>query len=440
MGKLALTGGPKTVTVDRRKYRVPPVSEQAIADVVELMRKGETSVSPIVADFEREFAEFIGAKHALAVTSGTAALHSAVFAAGVGPGDEVIAPSFAFPTTATVIPAVGATTVFCDVDADTHNVDPADIARRITPKTRAIVVLHIWGNPCDMGPILELARPRGIVVIEDCSHAHGAVWQGTKVGVVGDIGCFSCQGSKILPAGEGGVLTTNNPEYYERAFILGRAEKRAELREEAWSRNFSFTGLGFKYRPHPLGIAIARDVLRHLNELNDMRDHQGAALDAALADVPAVVPQRVLPGCRRVYAYHFMRYEPEQLEGVTTETFLRALAAEGVGAGRIGYGRLHGQTLFREGFPYGPGRSMSTVSGHPVPDYANGPLPVTERLRETAFHGAPRFEVECPELIEQYAAAFRKVASAVDELLAYDKEQAGKRAAVEVSARTLNPV
>ena len=144
MGKLALMGGPKAVTLDRRRFAVPPVSEKAIAVVVELMRKGETSVSPLVAEFEREFAEYIGCEYGLALTSGTAALHTALFAAGVGPGDEVIVPSYTFPTTATTVPTLGGITVFADVDRDTMNLDPADIERKITGRTRAIVVCHVW--------------------------------------------------------------------------------------------------------------------------------------------------------------------------------------------------------------------------------------------------------------------------------------------------------
>ena len=277
-----------------------------------------------------------------------------------------------------------------------------------------------------MEPILELARPRGIAVIEDCSHAHGAMWQGKKVGSVGDVGCFSCQGSKLIAAGEGGVLTTNDRDLYERAILLGRPEKRAEIREESWTKRFAFTGVGFKYRPHPLGIAIAREQLHHLDEMNEIRDHNGATLDAGLADVADVVPQRVLPGCRRVYPYHYMRYDPDKLGGVSTETFLRALAAEGVGTGQIRYGHLHGNALFTEGFPYGTERTASSVLGQETPEFANGPLPVTEHLREYSFRAAPRLETECRELINQYLDAYHKVASAADELLAYEREYDGK--------------
>jgi dTDP-4-amino-4,6-dideoxygalactose transaminase len=426
MGKLALTGGPKAVTLDRRKFTVPPVSEEAIAAVVELMRKGETSVSPSVAEFECEFADYIGCEYALALTSGTAALHTALFAAGVGPGDEVIVPSYTFPTTATTVPPLGGIAVFADVDRDTMNLDPADIERKITGRTRAIVVCHVWGNPADMEPILALARPREIAVIEDCSHAHGATWQGKKVGAVGDVGCFSCQGSKLVAAGEGGVLTTNDRDLYERAILLGRSEKRAEIRDESWTKRFAFTGVGFKYRPHPLGIAIAREQLHHLDEMNEIRDHNGATLDAGLADVADVVPQRVLPGCRRVYPYHYMRYDPDKLGGVSTETFLRALAAEGVGTGQIRYGHLHGNALFTEGFPYGTERTASSVLGQETPEFANGPLPVTEHLREYSFRAAPRLETECRELINQYLDAYHKVASAADELLTYEREYDGK--------------
>ena len=440
MGKLALTGGTKMVTVDRAKFAVPAVSEEAIAAVVELMRKGETSNSPTVAEFEREFTDYVGCEHGMALTSGTAALHTALFAAGVGPGDEVIVPSYTFPTTSTTVPLTGGVAIFADVDRDTMNLDPVDVERKITPRTRAIMVCHVWGNPADMDPIMAICRPRGIVVIEDCSHAHGATYKGKKVGSVGDLGCFSCQGGKLVAAGEGGVLTTNNQDLYERAILMGRSEKRAEIREESWTKRFSFTGVGIKYRPHPLGIAIAREQLKHLDEMNEIRDRNGAALDAGLADVADVVPQKVLPDCRRVYAYHYMRYDPDRLGGVSIETFLKALAAEGVRTGRIGYGRLHGQPLFTEGFPYGTERTASTVLGQDPPDFANGPLPTTEHLREYTFQAAPRLQMECHELINQYLEAYHKVASAPDELLAYEKEHGGKAPKAETSGLSVNPV
>ena len=422
MGKLALLGGPKAVTLDKRRFAVPPVSEEAIAAVVELMRKGETSISPSVAEFEHEFAEYVGCEYGLALTSGTAVLQTALFAVGVGPGDEVIVPSFTFLTTATTVPAMGGITVFADVDRDTMTLDPDDIERKITGRTRAIVVCHVWGNPADMESILELARSRRIAVIEDCSHAHGATWQGKKVGSIGDVGCFSCQGSKLIAAGEGGVLTTNDRDLYERAIVLGRPEKRAEIREDSWIKRFAFTGLGFKYRPHPLGIAIAREQLHHLDEINEIRNRNGAVLDAGLADVADVVPQRVLPGCRRVYNSHCMRYDPDRLGGVSVETFLRALAAEGVGIGRMRYGHLHGNPIFTEGFPYVTKGATLSAQGHEASEFANGPLPVTEHLREYVFRAAPRLETECRELINQYLDAYHKVALAVDELLTYERE------------------
>ncbi|MBI3947230.1 MAG: DegT/DnrJ/EryC1/StrS family aminotransferase [Armatimonadetes bacterium] len=440
MAKLALMGGPKAVTLDRKQFAPQPVSEEAIAAVVALMRKGETSTSPSVAAFESEFAEYVGTKFALAVTSGSAALHSALFAAGIGPGDEVIVPSYTYGSTAAIIATAGGTAVFCDVDRETMNTDPADVARKITPRTRAFMLCHVWGNPCDMGPLLELARSRGITVIEDCSHAHGATWQGKRVGAIGDVGCFSCQGSKLVAAGEGGVLTTNNRVMYERAILLGRIEKRAEFQEDPMCQRYSLVALGIKYRPHPLAIAIARDQLHHLDEMNEIRDRQGAALESGLADIPAIAPQRVVPGARRVYAYHYMRYDPAHLGDVSLGTFLRALAAEGVSAGRNGYGRLHGEPLFLGGFPFSPGRTTYGVFGVALPPFANGPLPVTDEIRVNTFQGAPRFETECPELIAQYVEAYHKVAGSVDELRTFDREHAGKAPAPQVSTRSINPV
>ena len=440
MGKLSLTGGSKAVTVDPTQVRVPAVREAEIQAVVDLMRKGEISVSPLVEEFEAEFAEYVGCAYGLASNSGTSSIHEGLAGVGVPPGGEVITPSFTFgPAAATILAARGVP-VFCDVERETQNIDPEAVRRKITPRTHAIMVVHVWGNPCDMGPILDIAREHGLAVVEDCSHAHGATWHGKKIGSIGDVGCFSLQGSKLVKAGEGGMLTTDSREVYERAAALGRSEKIRSFPDDSPFHQCLPLGCGFKHRPHPLGMALAREQLRDLDERNEIRDSQGARLDAALAEMPGVIPQRVLPDCRRVYAYHYAGYDAAELGGVSIEVFVRALSAEGVRCGRIGYGRLHDVPLFADGSPYQEGCLGKCPYVKATAELACGPLPVTERLRTQAFSAAPRFEVECPELVDQYIDAYRKVTSAVDELRAYEKDQDGKLAAAPVSGRSMNPV
>lgn len=440
MSKLALTDGRKAVTFDRSRVSVPLVREAEIQAVVDLMRKGEISVSPLVEEFEAEFAEYIGCEYGLASNSGTSSLHQGLAGVGVPPGGEVIVPSFTFgPGAATILAARGVP-VFCDVERETHNIDPDAIRRKITPRTHAIMVVHVWGNPCDMGPIMELAREHGLAVVEDCSHAHGATWHGQKIGSIGDVGCFSLQGSKLVKAGEGGMLTTSSREVYERAAAVGRTEKIRNFPPDSPFHQCPPLGFGFKYRPHPLGMALAREQLRDLDERNEIRDQQGSRLDAALAEMPGVIPQKVLPGCRRVYAYHYAGYDADELGGVSTEVFLGALKAEGVSCGRIGYGRLHDVPLFVEGSPYQEGCLGKCPHVKATPELVSGSLPVTEHLRTESFSVAPRFEVECPELVDQYIEAYHKVTSAADELREYEKAQGGDVEAGPVSGRSMNPV
>ncbi|MBT4820724.1 MAG: DegT/DnrJ/EryC1/StrS family aminotransferase, partial [Lentisphaerae bacterium] len=350
MPKPALSGGPRTVTTAAPQS--PIVSEREIQAVVELMRKGEISVSPLVSEFEEEFASYIGCEFGLASNSGTSSLHEGLAGVGLPPGGEVIVPSYTFgPGAATILAARGVP-VFCEVDTETHCIDPEDVRRKITPNTHAIMVVHVWGNPCDMGPILDIARKHDLAIVEDCSHAHGATWHGRKIGSIGDVGCFSLQGSKLVKAGEGGVLTTNSRDVYERAAATGRTEKISTFPADSIFKQCPPLGSGFKHRPHPLGMALAREQLRDLDERNEIRDTQGTRLDAALAGMPGITPQLVLPDCRRVYAYHFSGYDETALGGLTLEVFLRALKAEGVRCSRIGYGRLHNVPLFEPGSPY----------------------------------------------------------------------------------------
>lgn len=376
------------------------------------MRKGEISFSPLVKEFERRFADYVGAKYALGVCNGTSSLHTALFAVGIKPGDEVLVPSYTF--WATVVPVVSAhgIPVFCDVDPETFCITPEEIEKHITPRTKAIMLVHVWGNPCDMDGIMAVARKHGLKVIEDCSHAHGATYHGKKVGTIGDVGCFSLQESKLLPGGEGGILVTNEEETYQRAVALGQYDRISKLPDDSPYKKYVLTGMGYKFRPHPLAMAIANAGLDELDERNEIRNNGGKLLEKELADLEFLTPQKVLPDCEREYAYHYVRYNPEKFGGVSTYTLLKALNAEGVRCGYCAYGRLHFAPLFMEGGAYGD-------CG--VHDHAE-PLPVTENLAVNTIMIAPRFEKKCDELVEQYAAAYHKIAAHMEDLIRYDRE------------------
>jgi len=417
MEKLALLGGSPTVTLDYNKIgKVPVVPEKAYKTVEGLMRRGEISFSPLVGEFEKRFGDYIGTKYALAVVNATTAIQEALFAVGVKPGDEVIVPSYTFWATVMPVVANGATPVFCDICRDTHNIDPVSIEKSITEKTKAIIVVHVWGNPVDMDAIMAIAQKHDLKVIEDASHAHGAMYKGKKVGSLGDVGCFSMQESKTLPAGEAGILVTNNQDYYERACALGHYERLYQFDDESVYKNFCMTALGFKHRVNPLAIGIADASLDHLDELNALRAKNALYLEKNIADLPFIVPQKILEGSERNYAYHYVRYIPEEFSNISIDIFLSALAKEGIICGECGYGQLHTAPVFNS-------KELGKYTlNNPAENFKQVSLPVTEELAVNTFMLAPRFETECTELIDEYIAAYHKVAENKEALLAYQKE------------------
>jgi perosamine synthetase len=428
MSNLAVLGGEKAVTLDYNKLgKRPLVNEKGLNDAVALMKKGAISQSPTVQEFEKRFANFVGAKYSVATNNGTAALDSALFAVGVEPGEEVIVPSYTFWATVVPIIAEHAVPVFCDVDPETFCADPADIERKITPKTKAIMIVHVWGNPANMDAIMKIAKKHHLGVVEDCSHAHGAKYRGTNVGLIGDVGCYSMQASKLLPAGEGGILVTNSRENYERALALGQYDRLAGLPDDSEYKRYMLTGMGHKYRPHPVAIALANAQLDDLDARNAIRNGNARMLEKLIADIPFLRPQKIYDGAEREFAYHYMYFDSGKFGGIRTITLLKALSAEGVVCGYCGYGRLHKAPLFMQGGAYGDcGEHEKAVS-----------LPVTEDLAEQTIMIAPRFENECPELVEQYAAAYHKVAANIDELAKYDKEHDFSSELKQLSGRSV---
>lgn len=254
--------------------------------------------SGIVQEFEDAFAGYVGVPRALATSSGTAALHSLYYGARIGPGDEVICCDYGFFATVTPLLQLGARPVFVDCCADgTISVASAEAA--ITDRTRAIVVTHMWGQPGQVDALRSLCDRRGLLLFEDCSHAHGARFAGQVVGSFGDGAAWSLQAQKTIWAGEGGVLATSLPDLYERALLLGHFNLRALQEIPQSSPNFAsaFTGTGLKYRAHPLGLALALPQIKTVDQLIEDRQKSAAALIDALRSVPGIeVVQSWQPG------------------------------------------------------------------------------------------------------------------------------------------------
>jgi perosamine synthetase len=253
-----------------------------------------SSAGPFVGRFESRFAEAMGCRFGVACCSGTTALHLALAALGIGPGDEVIVPTFTMVATASAVHYVGATTVLVDSEADTWNLDPAQLESKITPRTRAIVVVHVYGHPADMDAVLDIARRHGLYVIEDAAEAHGASYRGRPVGSLGDVACFSFYANKIITTGEGGMVTTNDPD-------IARTVRR--LRDHAFSdeRHFWHEYRGFSYRMTSLQAAIGLAQTERLAELVERRRSNAALYRDRLQGVPGLSMPRERPGVRSVF-------------------------------------------------------------------------------------------------------------------------------------------
>jgi dTDP-4-amino-4,6-dideoxygalactose transaminase len=269
--------------------------DAAIATVFE---NSQFILGPETAAFEQEFAAYCGAEYAVGVNSGTSALHLALLAAGIGPGDEVITVPFTFYATVATLGYVGATPVFVDIDPATFNMDVSRLEAAITARTRAILPVHLYGQPADMDPILDIARRHKLVVIEDAAQAHGAEYKGRRAGGIGDFGCFSFYPTKNLgAAGEGGLVTTNNPEY---------ARVLASLRNWGEQSRYYPVLKGYNYRMPAIQAAILRVKQRRLEAWTEMRRSLAAEYDRLLENSGVVTP-RALPDVRHVYCLYTIR-------------------------------------------------------------------------------------------------------------------------------------
>jgi dTDP-4-amino-4,6-dideoxygalactose transaminase len=268
------------------------------AAVLRVLEQAQFILGPAVASFERDFAAFCGTREAVGVNSGTSALHLALLAAGVGPGDEVITVPYTFVATVAAIEYAGAKPVLVDVEPDYWTMDPAKLEAAITPRTKAIMPVHLYGQPADMDPILEIARRHGIPVIEDAAQAHGAEYKGRRCGSIGLLGCFSFYPGKNLGAyGEGGAVVTDDPALASRIRLL-----------RAWGEEvrYEHTFKAFNYRMDGVQGAVLGVKLRHLDAWTDARRRNAAEYTRQLAGTPAIVPVE-RAGCRHVYHLYPVR-------------------------------------------------------------------------------------------------------------------------------------
>ena len=422
--KLTLFGGPKAVKSDvKDAFTWPIINKEMENKVLEILRAGKMSNLEVTKEFEEGFAKWHGMKYGLGHNNGTSALHSAFFGIGIGKGDEVICTAITYWASYLPVLSLGGTVVFADIEPDTLNIDPDDIEKRITKKTKAILVVHYCARPADMTRIMKIARKYNLKVIEDVSHAHGALYKGKIVGSFGDVSAFSCMSGKSFATGEAGMLLTNNREIYERAIVFGHYERHGDLTIPALKQGAWLPWGGYKYRMHQLsavvGLVQLKKYKKEMAEIDKAMNYYWDQLEG----LPGIKSLRVKKGSGSTMGGCYVPkglYCKEELGGLSITRFAEAVTAEGftmyTGANKGGFNHplLNNVDVYKDGKPTRIANSNWDVRTN------KGALPVAEGIQSKVF-GAPYFKKYYPKVIKEHADAVRKVIENYKELLAGDK-------------------
>lgn len=339
-------------------YRVPLsepyIDEEDMHSIERALREKRLSQGKYVEKFEKEFAKYVGVKHAIAVSNGTAALHLAVAAIGVGPSDEVLVPSFSFIATANCVLYQGAKPVFIDIDPLTYNINPSNMGKKVNKRSKAIIPVHYAGQPCDMDVINEVATGFKLYVIEDAAEAHGALYKGRKVGSLGHIGCFSFYPNKNMTTGEGGMVTTDDDQI---------AEKVRLMRSHGQDHRYHHIVLGYNYRMTDIQAALGLTQLKRLDWIIKRKAKAAEYYAEHLSELAngKVGSPHVAPYATHTYMLYPVRFQSKCERDLTSRRF----AESGVEAS-IHFPPIHLQPLYRRLF-----------------DYSEGYLPITEKVAET---------------------------------------------------------
>lgn len=425
MSELALLGGKKALGAGHGDMFIWPIITPEIEEaVLGVLRAGSMSGIDVTLKFEEEYAAFHGVQHALAHSSGTASLQAAMFGLGIGHGDEIICPSVTYWASCLPVYSLGGTVVFADIDPDTLCIDPDDIEHRISPRTRAIVAVHYAGYPADMDRIMAIAARHGIPVIEDVSHAHGALYKGRLAGTIGHVGCFSLMTGKSLACGEGGILITDDRRVYERAMLFGHYERASRITSPELAADAGLPWGGYKYRMHQLTSAMARVQLKYYPAQMAEIDRAMNLFWDCLEGMPGVRAHRPPKGSGLTMGGWYAAtglYRPEELGGLSVRRFCEALAAEGLPCSPGCNKALHLHPVFNTADVYNQGRPTRIANLPEGVDIRQpaGSLPVSEGIQARVFF-APWFKHYRPDDIEEYAAAFAKVIDHYEELLPAD--------------------
>jgi len=352
-GKIpAIAGGTPMRERDRfLVFGAPAIGEAEIEGVVDSLRRRWIGTGPKVAAFEDRFARYKASPHGVAVGSATAAMHLTLLALGIGPGDEVITTAMTFCSTVNVIIHAGATPVLADCERDTLNISPAAIEARITPRTKAVLVVHFAGRPCDMNAIEALCRSRNLLLIEDCAHAIEAAWRGRPAGTIGAAGCFSFYATKNLTTGEGGMVVTADADLAARVKTLALHG----MSRDAWRRfsddgykHYAVVEAGFKYNMTDLQAAIGLAQFDKIENMWAWREKTWRRYDEAFADLPLTLPMPPDPRTRHAYHLYTPLLDLDRLT-CTRDEILHGMTLENIGVG-VHYLPIHAHPFYRTFF------------------------------------------------------------------------------------------
>jgi dTDP-4-amino-4,6-dideoxygalactose transaminase len=402
---LAILGGSPARSPTKTQWPVFDGTDEAL--VLEALRSGAWSRwdGTFTRRFEADLGEYLNVKRVLAVSSGTAALQVALRSCGVERGDEVIVPAYGFVAPVAAVLECGAIPVFADVELDSMCLDPTDVERRVTPRTTALLPMHVGGSCADLEGLLRIARHHGLALIEDAALALGSRWGGRKVGTLGKAGVFSFQAEKNLAGGEGGALVTDDDGVYETAVSTHDYWKARLFPQEGWNQRV------WNFRITEVQSALLIGQLSRLEQQTEIRYRNGELLDGLLTQLPHVVASRPAPGTgRRSFGLYAFRFEAALDAPISKDEIIRALVAEGVPA-VAGYARpIYENPLFRD--------LEVGISQYPqLSEFRPSVCAVAERLARTEAIWLSQQSLLCePQTVYEIAAGIRKVANGVEAL------------------------
>ena len=414
--KLAIHGGTPVRTELFPAYNTITEAEKKAA--LEVLDSGNLSQflgcwmddffgGPKVRAFEEKWSKMFNAKHTVSVNSNTSGLFAAVGAAGLGPGDELIVSPYTMSASAICALVYGAVPIFADIDPDTYTLDPKSIEERITPRTKAIMVVHIFGHAADMDPIMAIARKHNLIVIEDCAQAPLTTYKGRMVGTIGDMGVFSLNYHKHIHTGEGGILVTNDDEIAKRLQLI---RNHAEAVVQGMGVTDLTNMVGYNFRLGEIECAMGISQLKKLGHFVDGRQHVAQRFNQALSNLPGLTTPYVMPDSTHAYYVYPLLLDIAKL-GVKRETLIKALQAEGVTGLGGGYQNVHLLPMFQKKIAYGShGFPWTSDICHREVRYAKGICPVAEQFHDETYMGFAMCLHDLSDVdVDLIAQAFHKV-------------------------------